>query len=137
MAVAAAPPQNFKGRPKTALKNPFTLITLQLLQTTNPFHISSKTPAVSTILQPDKDTREIGDLAVWSVTTAKPGNGMRERQHFHPPVALHSNTHICPAPHPAHHTTTKISPYPLSLFNQSIIALIVNLIFLCAQVWIC
>jgi hypothetical protein len=32
--------------------------------------------AVVASLQPDTSAREIGHLAVWSVTTAKPGNGV-------------------------------------------------------------
>ena len=31
---------------------------------------------VSPTLQPGKDSREVGRLGVWSVTTAKPGNGV-------------------------------------------------------------
>lgn len=31
---------------------------------------------MASTLQPDKNSREIGKLAVWSVTTAKPGNGV-------------------------------------------------------------
>lgn len=33
-------------------------------------------PAAVAVLQPDSGSREIGRLAVWSVTTAKPGNGV-------------------------------------------------------------
>ena len=36
----------------------------------------SLTNAVVAALQPDTSSREIGRLAVWSVTTAKPGNGV-------------------------------------------------------------
>lgn len=32
--------------------------------------------AVVAVLQPDTGTREIGHMAVWSVTSAKPGNGV-------------------------------------------------------------
>lgn len=38
-------------------------------------HLPSS-PAVVAALQPDASAREIGRLAVWSVTTAKPGNGV-------------------------------------------------------------